>query len=91
MVDSIGLGQAIANVIYLVLLVVAVGGSLVALTFGRKFFAFLWISILFNILVFLVSLGMLGDTGVFLRIIAIIAWPFLNIFLIYKFLTLKKK
>lgn len=79
MIDSIGLGEAIANLIYSSILIFAVIGSVVFLLFRKKMLALIWLSVFLNLLS---VLYFLGARSPFVFLANFIFWPILNIFLI---------
>ena len=79
MMDDIGLGRALANAAYLFLFSTALIGVLIFLKFGKRLFAFWWVSAMANIFAFLYLLGGYGDFVYMMQIVAMIAWPIINI------------
>ncbi|OGI34453.1 MAG: hypothetical protein A2259_05245 [Candidatus Moranbacteria bacterium RIFOXYA2_FULL_43_15] len=78
MLDSIGLGDAIANVISLALLIVALGGGWVFFVSKHRYIAYAWMSILLNLLAVFYFMGFSG----ILPLAAFFFWPIVNILLI---------
>ena len=85
---SIGLGEAIANLIYWAILIIAVAGSAIFLAARKKFLALIWFSAFINLFYFLYFLGA-RNLSTFL--INYIIWPILNIFLITWYFKTKAK
>lgn len=92
MLDDIGLGSAIANMIYIVILLITIGGA--AVLFNKKLFVAmaLWMSVLLNLLAFLFFMGRYRFYPKYLYPIVNRIWPILSAFLvIYLILTYIKK
>jgi len=87
MFDSIGLGKVIAQIIYLLIILIAVAGSLTFLLKNKRKVSLIWLSVFLNLLSFLYFLG---KTNLILGVINIVVWPLLNIFLIYYYIKKKK-
>ena len=92
MIDSIGLGEFVANAISLFILMSALVGGFLMFYFKRKYIAIVWISILLNILS---SFYFLGVSLYMMPVINFFIWPIVNIVLIIiltvKYLKSKKK
>lgn len=88
MIDSIGLGEIIANLIYYAILVIALTGSIIFLSIKKKFLALIWLSIFLNLLSFLY---LLGTRDLFIFLLNYILWPIINIFLIVYYTKIKLK
>jgi hypothetical protein len=88
MIDSIGLGAAIANLIYLIILAIATVGGVFFLVIRKKFLSLIWLSILLNLLSFLYFMG-IRNISIFS--INYIIWPILNIILIVYYINSNKK
>ena len=88
MIDSIGLGETIANLVYLLILFMAIIGSILFLIFRKKVIAIIWLSVFLNFLSFLYFLGTIHYT--FLNLTVFI-WPILNILLIIYYIKTKPK
>lgn len=79
MMDDIGLGQALANVVYLFLFFITIIGVLILLKLKKRLYAFWWMSVMANVFAFLYLLGGYGDFAYMMQIVAMIAWPIINI------------
>lgn len=87
MIDDIGLGEGLANIVYLLLIIILTTGLIIFLIKKKVRLALLWVSVIFNILTFLFFLG----TQYILAInFATIIWPLINIYLIYCYIKSKK-
>ena len=90
MIDSIGLGASIANLIYCTILFIAIAGGMIFLIVRKKILALIWLSIFLNLLSILYFLGMRSPFVFFPNFLI---WPIINIFLIvyYARTSAKKK
>jgi hypothetical protein len=79
MIDSIGLGEAIAKLVYFSILAIAAIGSLIFLLFRRKIIALIWLSVFLNLFSILYFLGIRNP---FVFLFNLFIWPILNIVLI---------
>lgn len=79
MIDSIGLGEAIANLIYFLILGIAVIGGGIFLLFRKKILALTWLSIFLNLFSILYFLGIRSP---FIFLLNFLIWPILSIILI---------
>ena len=77
--DDIGLGQALANMLYSFILFIAIAGAGAFLMLKKKLFASWWVSVMANIFAYLYLLGGYGDLAYALQIVAMIAWPIINV------------
>jgi hypothetical protein len=89
--DDIGLGQALANLWYLIILAVALIGCSLFLIFKKKLFVLWWFSAMLNLFSFSYFLGDSTLIGYSIRLFSITVWPLANIvFLIYSILKRHK-
>jgi len=79
MIDSIGLGEAIANLIYWAILIIAVIGGAIFLAARKKLLSLIWFSVFINLLSFSYFLG---ARNLLAFLINYIIWPIINILLI---------
>lgn len=77
--DDIGLGRALASVLYLFILFITITGAGLLIFLKKKKFAFWWVSVMANVFAFLYLLGGYGDFIYMMQIVAMIAWPIINI------------
>ena len=88
MVDSIGLGEFLANFIILFLGLIGLIGYFILAHFRHKYAGFLWISVLFNAFIFLYFMGTLHT---YVLNFSIYVWPVINLAsAIFLFLKPKK-
>lgn len=88
MIDSIGLGEVVANLLYCAILATAVIGSMTFLIIRKKFLALIWLSIFLNFLSFLYFLGTIHY--IFLNF-SLFIWPIFNILLIIHYIRTRLK
>jgi hypothetical protein len=79
MMDDIGLGRALASVLYLFILFITITGAGLLIFLKKKKFAFWWVSVMANVFAFLHFLGDSSTVGWIIRVFSIIAWPIINI------------
>lgn len=79
MLDAIGMGKAIANMIYMIIAILILGGSSVLMLKKKILSAILWTSVLLNIFVFLYFMG--KDIDIW-RVFIEKLWPVVNIILL---------
>ncbi len=79
MFDDIGLGKAIANVIYLAIIIIGAYGSWFLVARKKIFGAILWMSVILNILLYLYFMGRYSFHPRALYFIIVIIWPYINI------------
>ena len=79
MVDDIGLDQALANVIYFVILFIAIVGGLIFLKLKKRDWAFWWVSVTASIFAYLYFLGGYGGLDNMAQAIGTIGWPIINL------------
>ena len=80
MMDDIGLGQALANMLYLFILFIAIAGAGAFLMIKKKSLAFWWVSVSANVFSFLFFLGDSTLIGWLIRIFSMVGWPVINLF-----------
>ena len=79
MIDAIGLGEAIVNLITIAFLCLTLLGTGVLLYFRKKFVAVVWMSIGLNLIF---NFYFMGTDKVALQVVNIIIWPAINILLL---------
>ena len=79
MFDDIGLERALANVIYLVILFIAIVGGLIFWKFKKRGWAFWWLSVMASIFAYLYFLGGYGGLDNMAQAIGTIGWPIINL------------
>ncbi|MGB2631839.1 MAG: hypothetical protein WBC48_02895 [Minisyncoccales bacterium] len=89
--DDIGLGKALANVLYIFILFITIVGTGLLFFLGKKKFAFWRVSVMANVFAYLYFLGDSSLIGWVIRVYSIIVWPVANIaWLVYLILNRKK-
>jgi len=79
MMDDIGLGGALANILYLFLLFITVTVAGVLLAKKKNKWALWWVSVMLNLFTYLYFLGNSTLIGWLLRVFSIVAWPIINV------------
>lgn len=87
MIDSIGLGDFLANMIVWLCLFLAVGVFLFLLR-KKSLLSWVWLSCSLNVVAFLYFMG---SVSYFISIFNIIIWPVINIILIVLYVRKKKQ
>lgn len=84
MLDGIGIGQFVEQLIYSTLAIIGISSS-IALVLKRKFLlAIFTISLMFNVIFFMITLGSTNDT---ISYIVFFWWPICNVLLASYILT----
>jgi|GEM_PF-1785658 len=90
MIDDIGLGKAIADAIYLIIIVVGAYGAWLLIKRKKIFGVILWVSFILNILLYLYFMGKYGFYSKTLYSLIVVIWPLVNLgslfLLLYNFL-----
>lgn len=79
MLDDIGLGSAIANLISIFILIIALVGGILFFHFKRSLLGIFWISLFLNILSIFYFLG---TQVIYIQVINIIIWPIFSLILL---------
>lgn len=77
--DDIGLGGALAILVYLFILLITIVGVVVLFVIKKGKWAFWWVSVMFNVFFFLYFPGGNSDLRFSERIFVMIAWPVANL------------
>lgn len=82
MLDDIGLGEAIANLIYLILIAIGMGGVWLFLKKKSIFGVLFWLSFILNILAYLYFMGSYGFYSKIIYLLINKYWPWINLALL---------
>lgn len=74
-----GIGRILGIATYILIFLFALSGSLIFWYKKKRPWAFWWVSVMGNVFAFLYLLGGYGDFIYMMQIVAMIAWPIINI------------
>lgn len=92
MIDDIGLGSALANIIYSFVFVTAILGVMLFFTFKKKSFAIWWVSLGANIFAFLYLLDNFSVPAYYAMLfLSFFVWPIINIIWVIRLIIQDRK
>ena len=74
-----GIGMVYGVITYALIFLFAIIGAFICWINKKRAFAFWWVSVMANFFAYLYLLGGYGDLAYAMQIVAMIAWPIINI------------